>query len=161
MPGKKITINNQGQFAGNVDSPRGRVHVERQDQAANTSLNQAPHEAPEKRSGRQDASRTTERGASTWVRGLFFLFAFVVLAAVLGFLAKLVPGWAVPMILVAAIVVYTLVVAAVLRLQGSAGLSEAGALDLMKAVLRLTPIIGGGKAAGDKQLHNDEGESSS
>jgi hypothetical protein len=151
MAGKKITINNQGQFAGNVDSPRGRVQIDRQQQVPDPTLHESSPDYSGDDADRRTTSQSRSRSAVLWLDGLFFTLAFVVILAALGFVVNAVPGWLVPLVLVAALVAYTLIGASVLRLQGPRGLSEAGTLTLAKQALRLIPIIRGGRAISGEQ----------
>jgi CheY-like chemotaxis protein len=78
------------------------------------------------RHGRQRSQLTS---AALWVQGSFFLLTFVVILAGLGVLARLVPAWLLPVVLIACALLYTLVAAFALY-QGGRGLSQKNFLTL-------------------------------
>ncbi len=77
---------------------------------------------------------------SAWANGLFYLFTFLVVMSVFGVLAKTVPFYALPIILVAGILFVPLLGA--LQLRQDDRLSQKSFVQLIKMVLEQLPLIG-------------------
>ncbi len=83
--------------------------------------------------------RDTIKARSAWANGSFYLFAFVIVIVALGFLAKSVSWYALPILLVAGAIFVPLVGALQLRMDER--LSQKSFLELMKLVVGQLPLI--------------------
>lgn len=79
------------------------------------------------------------RPASPWVSGLFYLSAFIVIAAVFTAVGRLLTPWALPAIIVGTIL--TLSVVGALQLKQDSGLTEKSFLTLMGKAIRNLPFL--------------------
>jgi hypothetical protein len=77
---------------------------------------------------------------SPWVSGLFYLFAFAVIAGVFAAVGKLLTPWALPVIIAGTIL--TLSVVGALQLKQDSGLTERSFLTLMGKAIRNLPLLG-------------------
>jgi len=83
--------------------------------------------------------RNATKARSAWANGSFYLFTFVVVVVALGLLAKSVPWYVLPAVLVAGAIFVPLVGA--LQLRMDEGLSQKSFLELMKLVVGQLPLI--------------------
>jgi internalin A len=99
-----------------------------------------PPAMEEKRVGQIHRSNGGRTARSPWASGLFYLFACLVVIATLGMLARALPWYSLPVVLVAAVILVPVIGA--LQLRQDQGLSEKGFLELTKLSLSQLPVIG-------------------
>lgn len=85
-------------------------------------------------------SKDTVKARSAWANGLFYLLAFVIVIAAVGLLARSVPWYVLPIVLVAGAIFVPLIGALQLRMDER--LSQKSFLELMKLVVGQLPLIG-------------------
>jgi Flp pilus assembly protein TadB len=119
----------------------GRDHTEVREVADHLTkrANERQKEADAERAARQLAKK------GPWLSGLFYLLAAAVVAGIVLGAAAIVPIWAVPIILVAAILLLSVVGA--LQLRNDDKLSERGFLSLMKLALSQSGKLAGRSSA--------------
>jgi hypothetical protein len=84
-------------------------------------------------------SRDTVGTRSAWANGSFYLFAFVVVIVAVGMLAKTVPAYVLPIVLIAGVLFVPLIGA--LQLRNDERLAQKPFLELMKLVVGQLPLI--------------------
>jgi internalin A len=90
---------------------------------------------------------------SAWANGSFYLFAFAVVVAGLGVLARSIPVYVLPLVLIAALLFVPLI--GVLQLKQDARLGEKPFLEILKLVIRQLPLLRN-KPQVDQEGHADE-----
>jgi TIR domain len=95
----------------------------------------------------KDVERRRANVQSAWANGLFYLLAFIVVAAIVGFLAQVVPAYLLAVIACGAILLLPLIGA--LQLREDEKLSDKSFLELSKLALSRLPLLGNavGRAA--------------
>lgn len=85
------------------------------------------------------ASREPLKPSSSWANGLFYLFTLVVVIATVGMLARAVPFYVLPILLIATALFVPLIGA--LQLRNDGRLAQKPFLELMKLVVWQLPLI--------------------
>ena len=83
--------------------------------------------------------KDTAKTRSAWASGSFYLFAFVVVVVALGVLARSVPAYVLPIVLIAGVLFVPLIGA--LQLRNDERLAQKPFLELMKLVIGQLPLI--------------------
>jgi internalin A len=87
----------------------------------------------------KNEERDNQRVSSAWANGLFYLVVFVVIFAVLGFFARMLPLYAMALIIFGGIVLIPLVGA--LQLRQDQNLSEKSFMELIRIVIGQLPLL--------------------
>jgi len=76
-----------------------------------------------------------------WGNGLFYILLFAIIITGIGVLSNNVSPWALPIVLIAGILLFSIIGAFVLRSQGNSGLSQKNFLKLILEAFKLVPLL--------------------